>query len=139
MNGEPSHRWRFFRAGGFDQVQLNTPQDLAALRGLDQKLWAALACPTRNLQMDQRLLDYLDPDKDGRIRAPELLDVVDWTLARLADPELLFNQKPLTLAAFRDDETGRRLTQTARRLLRILGREIGRASCRARAWIEGVG
>lgn len=123
MNGEPSHRWRFFRAGGFDQVQLNTPQDLAALRGLDQKLWAALACPTRNLQMDQRLLDYLDPDKDGRIRAPELLDVVDWTLARLADPELLFNQKPLTLAAFRDDETGRRLTQTARRLLRILGRD----------------
>lgn len=29
-----AHRWRFFRAGGFDQVQLETPADLAALRGL---------------------------------------------------------------------------------------------------------
>ena len=27
-----AHRWRFFRAGGFDQVQLETPADLAALR-----------------------------------------------------------------------------------------------------------
>ena len=40
-----AHRWRFFRAGGFDQVQLETPADLAALRSLDQKLWASLACP----------------------------------------------------------------------------------------------
>lgn len=123
MSSEPSHRWRFFRAGGFDQVQLNTPEDLAALRGLDQKLWATLACPTRNLELDARLLEYLDPNQDGRIRAPEILDAVDWTLARLADPHLLFNQQPLTLAAFREDATGRRLTQTARRLYRILGRD----------------
>lgn len=122
MNSEQAHRWRFFRAGGFDQVQLNTPEDLAALRGLDQKLWASLACPTRNLELDRRLLDYLDPKKNGRIRAPELLAAVDWTLERLADPNLLFNQAPLTLAAFRDDAAGKRLSCTARRLLEILGR-----------------
>ena len=123
MSSEHSHHWRFFRAGGFDQVQLSTPEDLIALRGLDQKLWAALACPTRNLELDARLLEYLDPKRNGRIRAPEVLDAVDWTLARLADPQLLFNQEPLTLAAFRDDATGQRLTQTARRLHRILGRD----------------
>jgi len=123
MTDERAHRWRFFRAGGFDQVQLNTPEDLAALRGLDQKLWASLACPTRNLELDQRLLDYLDPNQDGRIRAPEVLDAVDWTLARLSDPRMMFSNEPLTLAAFRDDEAGRRLTQTARRLLAILGRD----------------
>lgn len=123
MSSDSSCRWRFYRAGGFDQVQLNSPEDLAGLRGLDQKLWAALACPTRNLTLDARLLEYLDPKRNGRIRAPDLLDTVDWTLARLADPQLLFNQEPLTLAAFRDDATGQRLTQTARRLYRILGRD----------------
>ena len=78
-----AHRWRFFRAGGFDQVQLETPADLDSLRGLDQKLWASLACPVNNLELDRRMLDYIDLNKDGRIRAPEILDVVDWTLQGL--------------------------------------------------------
>ena len=43
-----SHVWRFFRAGGFDQVKLDTGADFVALGAgrLDQKLWVALACPT---------------------------------------------------------------------------------------------
>jgi hypothetical protein len=32
------HRWKFFRAGGFDQALLETGADLAALDSLDQKL-----------------------------------------------------------------------------------------------------
>ena len=35
---------RFFRAGGFDQVKLETGSDLMALDQLDLKLWMALAC-----------------------------------------------------------------------------------------------
>jgi hypothetical protein len=117
------HRWRFFSAGGFDQVQLETPEDLAALAGLDQKLWASLACPTQSLEIDQRLLHYIDSNKDGRIRAPDILAAIDWTLARLADPGLLFRDEPLTLAAFKDDAVGQHLALTARRLLDILGRD----------------
>ena len=33
-----NHRWRFFRAGGFDQVLLETGADLTSLEALDQKL-----------------------------------------------------------------------------------------------------
>jgi hypothetical protein len=33
------------RAGGFDQVKLETGADLLNLDQLDQKLWVALACP----------------------------------------------------------------------------------------------
>ena len=40
-----SHAWQFTRAGGFDQAQVTTAADFAALEHLDQKLWAALACP----------------------------------------------------------------------------------------------
>lgn len=120
-----AHRWRFFRAGGFDQVQLETPADLAALRGLDQKLWASLACPVNNLELDRRMLDYIDLNKDGRIRAPEILDVVDWTLARLRDPAVLFENGPLQLASLTDDAVGARLRLAAQRLLTVLGRADG--------------
>ncbi|TBV13717.1 hypothetical protein [Stutzerimonas kirkiae] len=117
-----AHRWRFFRAGGFDQVQLETPADLAALRGLDQKLWASLACPVSDLELDRRMLDYIDLNRDGRIRAPEILDVVDWTLARLADPGVLFQEGPLRLQSLTGDAEGTRLRLAAQRLLDVLGR-----------------
>lgn len=123
MGALSNHRWKFFRAGGFDQVQLETPDDLAALRNLDQKLWAALACPTRNLEIDQRMLAYIDINGDGRIRAPELLDTVDWVLARLADPHSLFRNEPMNLSSFSEGADGRHLTVAARRLLRVLGRD----------------
>lgn len=123
MGTSSNHRWKFFRAGGFDQVQLDTPEDLLALRGLDQKLWAALACPTRNLELDQRMLSYIDVNNDGRIRAPEILDAVDWVMARLADPHSLFHSEPLTLASFSDEAEGRHLSLAAGRLLKVLGRD----------------
>lgn len=121
--GSPStHRWKFFRAGGFDQVRLETPDDLAALHGLDQKLWAALACPTANLELDQRMLAYIDVNNDGRIRAPEILEAVDWTLARLADPGSLFREEPLSLASLHAGVQGQQLAVAATRLLQVLGR-----------------
>lgn len=36
-----NHIWKFFRAGGFDQVRIDTGADLLALDQLDQKLWVA--------------------------------------------------------------------------------------------------
>lgn len=123
MGTSSDHRWKFFRAGGFDQVRLDTPDDLRALRKLDQKLWAALACPTRNLELDQRMLAYIDGNSDGRIRAPEILDAVDWTLARLADPHSLFREASLTIADFPNTAEGLQLAVAARRLLKVLGRD----------------
>src|SRR5690606_33652993 len=123
MTMQTSHRWQFFRAGGFDQVQISTPEDLAHLGTLDQKLWAALACPTDSLEIDQRMLAYIDLNGDGRIRAREMLDAVNWTLARLSDPSVLFSDEPLPLSALSQDEAGQALTLTAKRLLAVLGRE----------------
>ena len=37
------HKWHFFRSGGFDQVRLETGEDIRVLAELDPKLWAALA------------------------------------------------------------------------------------------------
>lgn len=86
---QAQHRWRFFRAGGFDQVRLDSGADLLALRSLDQKLWVALACPTATIDFDARTLTLLDTDGDGRIRARELIDACEWVGALLKDPEVL--------------------------------------------------
>ena len=109
MKAANSHRWSFFRSGGFDQVRLDNPEDLANLRNLDQKLWTALACPATGLEFDARTLAYLDQDSDGRIRAPELLDAVDWALLRLQAPSVLFEGDGLPLSAYADNDEGRTL------------------------------
>jgi len=125
MADAPSHNWRFFRAGGFDQVRLDGSADLLALASLDQKLWVALACPTSGLEFDATTLGLLDSDSDGRIRAPELIAAIAWANAHLGDSELLGKGvHPLPLTAIGNgDEEGQRLRAAARALLVRLGRD----------------
>lgn len=137
MADAPSHNWRFFRAGGFDQVRLDGSADLLALESLDQKLWVALACPTNGLEFDATTLGLLDSDSDGRIRAPELIAAIAWANARLDDGELLGKGvHPLPLAAIGKDggkgdgngeDAGQRLRAAAGSLLVRLGRDADAA------------
>lgn len=123
MTATPAaHRWRFFRSGGFDQVRLETVDDLRHLAQLDLKLWASLACPATGLEMDPRMLAYVDADEDGRIRAPEIIGAVRWALERLARPEVLFQPPGLPLDAIdAGTETGERLLRSAKVILHNLG------------------
>jgi hypothetical protein len=118
------HTWKFFRAGGFDQVRLDTGSDLMAIDQLDQKLWVALACPTTGLNFDAKTLDLIDTDRDGRIRAPELIEAVKWTGARLKNPDDLLKGAPeLPLAAINESTPeGRELLASARQILMSLGK-----------------
>jgi hypothetical protein len=118
------HAWHFFRAGGFDQVQFKSGADLQHLPELDQKLWAALACPTRGLEFDTRTLDLIDADKDGRIRAPEMLAAVQWACAQLKNADDLLQGSPsLALSAIKDTTPeGTQLLASARQILKNLGK-----------------
>lgn len=123
-------RWQFFRAGDFDQVRLERGEQLAALRNLDQKLWVALACPTKGLAFDSRTLSLIDSDSDGYVRAPELLAAIDWTVARLKSPEtLVAKDEGLALDAIADDDEGRRLTTAARSILLQAGKTDSDTLC----------
>ena len=98
------HRWRFFRSGGFDQVRIETAQDLRCLDQLDQKLWAVLACPTSGLEFDSRTLQRIDTDGDGSIQVPEIRAAVRWVCEVLHNPQLLFQPgAELPLDALRAD------------------------------------
>ncbi len=117
--------WHFFRAGGFDQLLLETGEELLALATLDQKLWVALSCPVEGVAFDRRTLELMDTDQDGQIRAPELLAALAWAGARLKNPDtLLGRDEGLPLAAINDQTgEGRRLLASARTILANLGKE----------------
>ena len=118
------HRWKFFRAGGFDQVRLDSGDDLLNLEGLDQKLWLALSCPVQGIEFDAGTLAYLDADGDGQVRAPELLAAIRWAGGLLNDRDLLTNgAAELPLAAIDEtSEEGRQLLASARHILAALGK-----------------
>ena len=118
-NSGPSKQWRFFRAGGFDQVKLETGSDLMALDQLDLKLWVALACPTTGLEFDKATLALIDTDKDGRVRAPELIAAVKWAGGLLKNPDDLLKGSPtLRVAAVNDSVAeGKLIANFARQVL----------------------
>ena len=124
----PTHQWRFFRAGGSDQVALERSADLLALDQLDPKLWVALACPVKGLEIDERTLRLMDSDGDGRIRVPEVIAAVKWTGSVLKSLDTIFGGGDLPLASI--DETsaeGKQIAASARGILSILGK-AGQAS-----------
>ncbi len=124
-----THKWKFFRAGGFDQVQLDTGADLLALDQLDQKLWVALSCPTRGIEFDSRTLDMIDADHDGQVRANEILAAVQWAGVLLKNGELLANgSDTLMLSDINDSiEEGRQILASARHILKSLGKQDANA------------
>lgn len=115
----------FFRAGGFEQVRFDSGADLVALDQLDQKLWVALACPTKGLAFDARTLELLDTEKDSRIRAPELIKAVKWAGALLKNPDdLLKGSDSLPLAAINDAvDEGKKIVESAKSVLASLGKK----------------
>lgn len=120
-----NHQWKFFRAGGFDQVKLETGADLLALDQLDQKLWVALACPTTGLEFDPATAALIDTDKDGRIRAPELISALKWTGTVLKSADELIKGSPtLALASINDTNAeGKAILSSARQILSNLGKK----------------
>jgi len=113
------HAWRFARVGGFDQVRIETGADLMNLDQLDQKLWVALACPTTGLHFDAKTLTLIDTDKDGRIRAGELIAAVKWAAGLLKNPDdLCKGSAKLPLSAINDASAeGKAVLASAQRIL----------------------
>jgi hypothetical protein len=124
MTAPTKHRWQFSRSGGFDQAKLETAADFANLEHLDQKLWAALACPVKGLEFDERTLALIDTDGDGRVRAPEIVAAVQWCEGQLKDlAALKTGSDSLPLAQINDQtDSGKAILASARQILKDLGK-----------------
>jgi hypothetical protein len=98
-----NHSWKFVRIGGVDQVVFRNGADITNISQLDQKLWMALAMPTRGVEFDAKTADLIDTDKDGRIRPPEVIAAVKWVEAAFKDPgDILKGGDSVPLAAIKD-------------------------------------
>jgi hypothetical protein len=118
------HRWRFFRAGGVDQVRIERGADIVNLDQLDQKLWVALSCPVKGLEFDERTLHLLDTATDGHVRPPEILAAAKWVGRMLKNPDDLVAEKDsLPLASINNAHLdGKKLLSSARMILENLGK-----------------
>ena len=98
-----NHSWKFVRIGGVDQVVFRNGADITNIDELDQKLWMALAMPTRGIEFDAKTADLIDTDKDGRIRPPEVIAAVKWAEAAFKDPgNLIRGGETVQLSAIKD-------------------------------------
>jgi len=128
-----NYQWNFFRAGGFDQVQIDSGADLLALKELDQKLWVALSCPTRGIEFDAATLDMIDSDADGHVRANEVLAALAWAGSLLKNADLLVeNHDRLALSDINDShDEGKSVLSSARHILKSLGKGDATEICMA--------
>ena len=119
-----THTWNFCRAGGFDQVQLDSGADLLALKDLDQKLWVALGCPTRGLEFDPKTMDLIDGDADGHVRASEVLEALAFAGGLLKNPDLLLagNDSLALTDIDTSSALGQQIEASARHMLKSLGK-----------------
>ncbi|MBL8260327.1 MAG: hypothetical protein JNM60_11005, partial [Candidatus Competibacteraceae bacterium] len=103
---------------------MESAADLKALEHLDPKLWATLSCPTSGLEFDDKTLELIDNDGDGRIRVPEIIGAVNWATSVLKNPEeMTKNADALPLDAI-DDSTpeGLEVLISAKQILAHLGK-----------------
>ncbi|MFZ1325338.1 MAG: hypothetical protein WAT67_04835, partial [Candidatus Contendobacter sp.] len=105
-------------------MRLENGLDLKALDQLDPKLWATLSCPTSGLEFDDKTLQLIDSDGDGRIRVPEILKAVDWVAKALKNPEdMTKGMESLPLAAINENTPeGLEVLNSANQILTHLGK-----------------
>lgn len=124
-SGETNHKWKFFRSGGFDQVRIETVNDLRNLQNLDQKLWAILSSPTTNIYFDKKMLGFLDSDHDQHVRVPDIIHAVKWLDQVLNDLSFVFKATDsITLSDINTNtESGKKVYLSAQLLLTFLNKK----------------
>lgn len=116
---EKKYDWKFATVGGVPRVSIETGEDIAHLKELDQKMWTVLSCPTKGLEIDEKTLELMDIDGDGKIRVNEVVEAATWITKVLKNPDLLLKQEDtISLDDInQDDEDGKKLYDSAKQIL----------------------
>jgi hypothetical protein len=120
-----NHNWKFVQNGGLVQVQISTIEDVLNLDSLDPKFWTALACPVSGLEFSEETLSLLDVDNNGRVRVPEILNVVKYIKKYFKNPEIIMKEGdsiPLEALGDVDFCGGHSPKEAAKSVLQILGK-----------------
>lgn len=122
-NTKNKYEWKYCSLGGITRVTITSGEDIAHLAELDQKMWSVLSCPVKGLELDERTLDLIDYDRDGKIRVDEVIAASQWLCRVLKNPDnILLGHDFIALEDFNtDDEEGQRLQEFAKQVLKIMG------------------
>lgn len=115
--------WKFSQVGGVTRVRIETGSDIAHLGELDQKMWTVLSCPVKGLEIDERTLQLMDSDGDGKIRVHEVVAASQWLTSLLKNDDLLLKRSD-TLRLDDIDQTtdeGKKIYHSAKEILKNLG------------------
>ena len=123
VNSKSGYKWSYCSLGGTTRVNIASGADIAHLRDLDEKMWTVLSCPVKGLEMDERTLDLIDYDRDGKIRVDEVVTAAEWLCSVLKDPNtILLGHDFIDLADLNiDNEDGAKLVECAKQVLKIMG------------------
>ncbi len=85
------------KLGGSYQFIIKSPEELKHIPDLNVARWAASAAASENLNCDQKFLEFLDSDKNGRIRADEVKEAYLWLKDVVKDFSVLHSESEAIL------------------------------------------
>lgn len=115
MKSNGNYDWKFSTIGGVTRVNIDCGEDIAHLDELDQKLWTTLSCPITGLEIDEKTMQMLDTNGDGRIHVNEVIAAAKWLTSVIKNPDVLTRREDtFRLSDFnQDNEEGKKLYDTA--------------------------
>ena len=125
FNNSETYKWEFENIGGSSRVRIDKGEDIAHLHELDPKMWTVLSCPVKGLEIDEKSLDFIDCDGDGKIRVNDVICMSKWLTGVLKNPDLLLDGKDFIDVENFDqgNAEGAKLFKAAKGVLAALGRE----------------
>lgn len=120
-----SYKWKFSKIGGVTRVSIESGDDIAHLDELDQKMWTVLSCPTSGLEFDDKTLQMIDADKDGKIRVQDVVTTAKWITNVITNNDLLLkHDSEIRLADInQNSDEGKKLYNSAKQILANLQKE----------------
>jgi hypothetical protein len=119
------YKWNFDSIGGTTRVTITSGEDLKHLCELDPKMWTVLSCPVKGLEIDEKSLNYMDCDSDGKLRISDVVCTSKWITAVLKNADLLLGGVDyIDIENInQSDASGAKLYAAAKQILLNLGKE----------------
>ena len=125
MAKKNKHSWSFENIGGSTRVKITTGADIAHLDELDPKMWTVLSCPAKGLEIDDKSLQYMDTDSDGKIRVNDIVATAKWITSAIKNADLLLKSDDhIDIEQLnQEDANGKKLYNSAKQILANLNKE----------------
>lgn len=121
---DSGYAWEYENIGGSTRVKIASGEDILHLSELDRKMWTVLSSPVKGLEIDEKSLAYIDSDNDGKIHLDDVVRTAGWVTAVLKDADMLLaGEDHIDINSIdTGNETGKRLSKSARQILDNLGK-----------------